>query len=196
MKILASFFLKIDSKLQNLNPKFTIPLGALAGFLIGIIARLWMHWISTDPEFSWSGSIFIVIALTLFFTVHSIVFFAVRKGWSSRSILFIRIGAIVFSLPIFGGAGSIMLPTVVAGSLAIWRKSLPKWLRILFGISSFVIPGSIVKDIGNDFGWGVATLGRVLLFIFIYGAVIAMTRSTVVKSPGAKQMSRQCCRFS
>ena len=60
MNLLQSSFAKTETKLQNLNPKLIIPLGVVAGFLLGIIARLWMRWISTDPEFTWSGSIYIV----------------------------------------------------------------------------------------------------------------------------------------
>ena len=190
MNILQSSFANTETKLQNLNPRLIIPLGVVAGFLLGIIARLWMRWISTDPEFTWSGSIYIVMAFTLFFTVHSTVFFAVRKGWSRRSMIIARSGAIVFSLPIFGAAGGSMLPTVVMGSMAVWRKSLPKWVRAILGVASLAVPIITVNDIGSDFGWGVATFGRILLFVFIYGSVIAVTKSTVTKSPGGKQKNR------
>jgi hypothetical protein len=38
----------------------------LTGLVLGVIARFWMRWISTDPEFSLSGTIFIVGAFALF----------------------------------------------------------------------------------------------------------------------------------
>ena len=84
-----------------------------------------------------------------------------------------------------------MLPTVVTASIALWRKSLPKWVRVILGLASLAIPVMIVKDFGDDFGWGIATAGRILLFGFIYGAVIAMTRSTVAKLPDGKPMQRK-----
>jgi hypothetical protein len=43
----------------------------LTGLAIGVIARFWMRWISTDSEFSWSGTILIVGAFALFFTTQS-----------------------------------------------------------------------------------------------------------------------------
>ena len=51
-------------KLQE-HPKLIIPAGFLAGLLGGIIARAWMRWISTDPEFSWAGSLGIVFGFVL-----------------------------------------------------------------------------------------------------------------------------------
>src|ERR687898_224194 len=35
--------------------------GLLGGVVWGIDARVWMRFISTDPEFTWSGTLFIVI---------------------------------------------------------------------------------------------------------------------------------------
>ena len=122
MNSLQNELAKSETRLGNINPRFLIPLGALSGLLLGVIARLWMRWISTDPEFSWSGSIFIVLAITIFFTVHSIVYFAIRKSWSRRSLTIVRTVAIIFSLPIFTAAGGIMLPTVFATKLVMRRE--------------------------------------------------------------------------
>lgn len=191
MNILESIEVKRASILRHRNPRLIIPLATLTGLLLGVIARLWMRWISTEPEFTWSGSIFIVLAITIFFTAHATVFFALRQGWSRRSLAIARSVAILFSLPIFSAAGGQMLPTVLTASLALWRKTLPKWLRVILGITSLVIPIVIVNNIGDEFGWGIVTIGRILLFVFIYSAVIAMTKATVTKSLGGKPMRRR-----
>ena len=177
--------------LRNLKPLFIIPLGFIGGLVLGVIARLWMRWISTDPEFTWGGTIGILVGFTLFFTAQSTVFFAVRKGWSRRSTMIARIVAIPLSLLLFTAQGAIMLPTVVTGSLAMWRKSWPKWVRVILGLASLVIPVTVVKGIAEDFGWGIATIGRILLFVLIYGLVIAITQPLVSRSPGAKPISRK-----
>ena len=52
------------------------------------------------------------------------LFFAMRKHWAGGKLMSVRIGAILFSLPLFSAAGGIMLPTVFTGSLALWRTSL------------------------------------------------------------------------
>ena len=156
-----------------------IPFGVLAGLLLGIVARAWMRWISTDPEFTWTGTIFILLAFVLFGTSHSVLFFAREGSWPKKRLNLMRGGAILFSLPMFSAAGSAMLPTVLTASLALWRKDWWRWLRGLLGIASLLIPATIVRGFGNDFGWGVATFGRTLLFILIYTAVIAATRAAV-----------------
>lgn len=159
--------------------KFVIPYGIMAGLALGIIARLWMRWISTDPEFTWTGTISIVLVFVIFGATHSFVFFAREGGWSRRKLNLIRLVAIFFTLPLFGAAGAQMLPTVLTGSLARWRTDWWKWVRVLLGICSVVIPIIIIRGIGDDFGWGLVTIGRALLFIAIYSVVIAATRSTV-----------------
>ncbi len=159
--------------------RLIIPLGIIAGLVLGIVARAWMRWISTDPEFTWVGSIFIVLAFVLFGTSHAVVYFAREGMWSKRKLNLIRSCALLFSLPMFSAAGSIMLPTVLTGSLALWRTEWWRWLRISLGVLSLVIPASIVRGFSEDFGWGISTLGRTLLFILIYAAIIAATRATV-----------------
>lgn len=159
--------------------KFIIPIGVMAGLTLGIIARAWMRWISTEPEFTWSGTFFIVLAFVFFGAVHSLVFFAREGGWPRGKVNLIRIAAIFLSLPLFSAAGSAMFPTVLTGSLARWRTDWWLWLRWLLAGCSVVIPIFIIRDIGNDFGWGIATFGRVLLFISIYSVVISATRSAV-----------------
>lgn len=163
----------------RIDRKFVIPLGAFLGLILGIIARAWMRWISTDPEFSWAGSIFIVLAFTIFGAVHSLVFFAREGGWSKGKVNVIRIASIFFSLPLFVAAGSSMFPTVLAGSLACWRSDWWLWLRWILAACSVVFPIVIIRGFGNDFGWGVATFGRSLLFISIYSVVISATRSAM-----------------
>lgn len=168
----------------RIHRKFVIPLGIFSGLMLGIIARAWMRWISTDLEFTWSGTFFIVLAFVFFGSVHSLVFFARERGWSRRKVNLIRIASIFFTLPLFAAAGSAMFPTVLTGSLARWRTDWWLWFRWLLAGCSVVIPIFIIRDIGNNFGWGIATVGRVLLFISIYFVVISATRSAV--SPVAR----------
>jgi len=190
MNYLRSCLVTTGTWLRNLKPGFIIPLGFIGGLTLGVIARLWMRWISTDPEFSWGGTIGIVVAFTLFCTAHSTVIFAVRKGWSRRSMMIARIGAVIFSVPLFGAAGASMFPTVVTAAPAVWRKTWPKWVRVVLGLVSLVIPFQLAKGFVHDFGWSIATIGRIFLFVLIYGVVIAITQSTVAKLPGGKPMSR------
>ena len=138
-----------------------------------------MRWISTDPEFSWSGTIFIIGAFTIFTTTQATVFVLRRKTKNKRVTLIIRGGGILFSLPIFGAAGAIMFPTVALVSIALWQKKLDKKVRIALCFIGSIIPILQITDFISDFGWTIATLGRILLFIAIYGVVIILIKSTV-----------------
>ena len=186
MNFLRLRLVATETWLHNLKPRYIIPLGFIGGLTLGVIARLWMRWIATDPEFTWGGTIGILAGFTLFFTAQSTVFFAVRKGWSRRSTIIVRILAIPLSMLLFSAQGAVMLPTVVTGSLALWRTSWPKLLRVVLGLVSLAIPFTVVSGIAEDFGLGIATIGRTLLFALIYGLVIAVAQPLASGSGGAK----------
>jgi len=54
--------------------------GPIAGLAVVVVARAWMRWITVDPEFSWSGTIGIVVV----FVVSSVH----RLGLGSRVFAF------------------------------------------------------------------------------------------------------------
>ena len=100
--------------------------GAAGGLLWGGLMRLWMRFISTDPEFSWSGTGFILGAALLaglgLGTAYSLRRKTKGQWWR------------LFGLPVIllgGGAGSIMLPGVIVGGLAFGRRNWPKAVRIV-----------------------------------------------------------------
>ncbi|MDO8646752.1 MAG: hypothetical protein Q7R42_09285 [Candidatus Planktophila sp.] len=154
------------------------------GLALGIIARLWMRWISTDPEFSWGGTLGIIISFTIFTTTQATIY-VLRRRLLSRSLTSVirGVGAF-FTLPLFTAAGAVMFPTVILASIAIWRKKMDKKVRIALLIISFVIPIIQIKEIGSDFGWNFITLGRSLLFILIYSVVILLLGPTLTPYVG------------
>jgi hypothetical protein len=151
----------------------------IKGFILGVIARVWMRWISTDPEFSWNGSIFIVMAFMIFMVNHALVKLLRQRFKGRRSVLLIRTSGVIFSLPIFGAAGAVMFPAVALASVAAWNPALGKRTRIVLLLLALIIPGMISNDIISDFGWSIATIGRILLFIAIYSVVVFATKPTL-----------------
>ena len=149
-----------------------------------------MRWISTEPEFSLAGTIFIVSGFTVFFTAHATVLFGIRKVWSRLWLNVTRVGAIIFSLGIFTAACSSMLPTVVALSLATGRTDWPRPIRLELFILGLIIPGFIARHIGSDFGYGIATAGRIILFVLIYCFVVAAARITAAPLADSWRMKR------
>ncbi len=155
------------------------------GLVLGIIARLWMRWISTDPEFSWGGTLGIIIAFTMFTTTQATIYVLRRRIKTRRLTSVVRSVGAFFTLPLFTAAGAVMFPTVILASIAVWRKKIDKKVRIALLIISFVIPVIQIKDIGSDFGWNFITLGRSLLFILIYSVVIRLLEPTLTPYVGS-----------
>lgn len=110
--------------------------GALGGLLWGGLMRLWMRFVSTDPEFSWSGTGFILGAALLaglgLGTAYSFSRRTGRPWWRLLGLPVVLLGA---------GAGSLMLPGVIVGGLAFGRRNWPKAVRLALG--ALAIGGTI-----------------------------------------------------
>ncbi|TRZ54292.1 MAG: hypothetical protein D4S00_09245 [Streptomycetaceae bacterium] len=153
--------------------------GALGGAALGVVARLWMRWISTDPEFTWGGTLGIVIAFTVFTTIQTAIYVLRRKVVTRRLTSVARGVGIFFTLPLFTAAGSIMFPTVALSSIALWQKKMDRKVRIALCVIGSIIPILQIKGFISNFGWTIATLGRVLLFIAIYVIVVILIKPTI-----------------
>lgn len=175
----------------RIKPALLIPCGVLVGLVLGIIARAWMRWISTDPEFSWAGTIGILAGFVIFFTVHATVLLGRRKGWSRRWLTVARVVATILSLGIFSAAGASMLPTVLTASLGLARTDWPRFVRRVLIVLSVIIPVFLVRDIGADFGWNPVTGGRIILFVLIYHVIISVARITAAPQGDSWRMNRK-----
>lgn len=160
-------------------PRFAVPAGLLAGTATGVLARVWMRWISKNPEFSWTGTMFIVVAFAIFGTVQAAAWSARSTRWSRPRLTLVRSLSLVLSLGLFSAAGAIMFPTVAAASLALWREEWSRWIRGLLSIAAVPVVIIVAKDIGSDKGWNIETAGRIVLFLMIYTAIIVATWPTV-----------------
>ena len=99
--------------------------GAIGGLLWGVLMRSWMRFISTDPEFTWSGTGFILAAALLAGLGLGTAYALGRKGhrgwWRLFAAPLILLGA---------GAGAIMLPGTIIGGLAFGRRNWPNVVRV------------------------------------------------------------------
>lgn len=166
--------------------------GLFGGFALGTIARAWMRLISEEPEFTWGGTIFIVLAFTIYGLTQSIAFVARRKTKRRWTLGIARaIGAIGF-LPLFVGAGAIMLPTVVGGGLALHRVRWHWVPRLICLIVAAGPVGLVGSQLVGSFGWSLRTLAGFVAMLAIYGTVIAATRSTIAgrSAPAAEVGSK------
>jgi len=135
----------------------TVLLGLLLGLGYGVALRAWMRLISTDPEFSWSGTGFIVGVFTVLGTMAGLATVA-RARWGTRTVLAVRLLGIVLSLGCFMAAGAAMIPTVVPAGLGVSRTDWPRWLRgLLIAVGAAAAVGVIATLPGLEPGrraWG------------------------------------------
>ncbi len=113
--------------------------GAAAGLAWGIVARLWMRFISDHPEFSWSGTAFIVGAATIFGTAMGVAWLRRARGgrgwWRLLGLTVLLLGM---------GAGSIMIPTVLVGAVALgrpWRRWITAVLLAIALVPQLLLVG-------------------------------------------------------
>ena len=162
------------------HPQLIIPAGLIGGLLGGVIARLWMRWITTYPEFSWSGTLSIVIWFAIFGALQSTIYVVRRKPRRKWILILLRILGVIFSLPLFVAQGAIMLPTVLTISLAKWRNKWKNWIRIPLALIGLTLWGAVIySQIIKDFGWSIATIGRILLMAIIYSGIIYALKPTI-----------------
>ncbi len=100
-----------------------LALGALAGIAWGAIARVFMRLISTEPSFSWAGTLGIVGLGVVFFGLVGLVAAARSQGRRRRWRLVALPGLILFA-----GQGLVFLPgaVLVAAGLAAraaWQRA-------------------------------------------------------------------------
>ena len=162
----------------------TIALGALGGLVWGIGLRAWMRFITTNPEFTWSGTLFIIGATTL---AGAMTGLAHNRWQLGRGNWWRLLG--FFFLPLGAAAGSVMVPTFALGGLALGRWRWPIWTRLLLaavaiGFQIFFFANS-VDDL---------PAGRELPALLIYAVFLAI--ETWAFSIMARPLSRSDVRLS
>ncbi len=115
------------------------------GLLYGVLLRGWMRFISSDPEFSWSGTIAIVTVFTILGTCVGLTDLA-RRHHKRRLTLTSRIVGCVLGLGCFMAAGAAMFPTIIPAALAVSRRDWWPWLRALLLVLAIAFGTWVVLD--------------------------------------------------
>ena len=127
----------------SLSGSMYVGAGAVLGLAWGILMRGWMRFISSNPEFSWSGTLFILGASVI---VGSVLGVARRRhsaggvGWWRMSIL---------ALMLLGAGGALMWPSVITGGIAIGRPR-PRWLRVGFSAIAIAFQVTVIRSVFDD----------------------------------------------
>jgi hypothetical protein len=113
-----------------------------------------MHYISTDREFSWSGTLFILGASVIVGTVLGVARHRRQSGGSGWWRLSLA------SLFLLGAGGAVMWPAVILGAIAIGRPR-PAALRWLLGLGAAATQVPVVNDAILD-NWRFTTIDKIL----------------------------------
>jgi len=157
----------------------TVAVGLFGGLALGVLARAWMRLIAEDPDFTWSGTIFIVIAFTIFGVTQSIAAVVRRRARRRWKLTIARVFGGIGLMPLFVGAGSLMLPTVVGAGLARSRTDWRRWLRVVCAV---LAAGPVVVvgwQLVDSFGWSMHAMLGFLGMLAIYGIIVAATHFTM-----------------
>jgi hypothetical protein len=160
------------------RPILMLASGLFGGLTLGIIARAWMRLISDDPEFTWNGTIFIVGGFTVFGFTQSVVAVARQRARRRWALTIVRVIGTIGLMPLFIGAGAIMLPTVVAGGLARARvewNHIVRWICLALALAPVLIVGSGFVD---AFGWSLHAFVGFLAMVALYATIVRATRFT------------------
>lgn len=123
----------------------TVGTHTLAGAAVGVALRAWMRVVSDDPEFTWSGSLFIVGAFVVLGITSGVVAAGRARGWRG-ALVGARAAGVVFGLACFGAAGAAMLISVPPGALALGRHDWPRWVRTL--LAAVAVAGTVAIGLG------------------------------------------------
>jgi hypothetical protein len=165
--------------------------GLAGGLVLGVLARAWMRLISTDPEFSWSGTLFIVGAFGVFGLTQGLARGARRCGWRRPAVTICRLFGAVGILGPLGGPGLFMMPTVVFGGLAFartdWSK-IVRWCLVVIGALPVVaMTMLLVADLGVSLRAAAGWVGLVA----IYGTVLRVAAATLAPFPDGWRLWRR-----
>ena len=141
-----------------------------------------MRLVSTDPEFTWSGTLFIVGVFAFAGLMQGVALAVRGRGWRWWAQLPVRAVAAFSALLLGGGAGVVMLPSIVSGSLATARTDWPRALRIGLTAVAVVNTVALLWLFGDEpLGWRrpVGWLTMLPLYAVIIGGVSLNLRPLV-----------------
>jgi hypothetical protein len=126
------------------------------GMLFGVAIRAWMRLISETPEFTLSGTMFIVIAGSLAGLGAALAAVARRNRWRFGKVASV-VGGVLF-IGLGTGAGAILMVTVVLLGVAIGRPRITLPLRLLVaGFAAMVAFAMIGLELpASGFVWAIA----------------------------------------
>ena len=156
--------------------------GLLGGVVWGIDARLWMRFIATDPEFTWSGTLFIVMGFGIAGAAQAGAYLGRRAGLPRSRMTVLRVITFAGLLPLGLAAGGPVFPTVVFAPLAITHTEWSARMRLLVGVVALVPVLAIGSILFDDLSTLRASAGFVW-FLIVYAGIVWAARFSLAPQP-------------
>jgi len=161
----------VVSVLDRAPSLLVLLVGFLTGAALGIVARIWMRFITTHSEFSWGGTLIIIIGFGVMFLGQAGAYLGRRSGLRPSGFVALRVLAIVTLVPLAGAGGAFAFPVIVFAPLAIIRTGWNRWLRLLLGVLALLAGVFVAFTLFSDLSAIRATIG-VVWFALIYGVLV------------------------
>ena len=171
MQTVASVNRTVVAALDRTSPAVVLAGSAFVGAMLGVVSRVWMRYITTHEEFSWPGTLFIVVGFGVAFAGQAGVYLARRNRTSRTTFLGLRFVALVTLLPLSFGAGAAGFPVIVLAPLALIRSGWNRWLRVLLGVLAGLTVVGVAVSFFADLDVVRATVGSVW-FVAIYAVLV------------------------
>ena len=149
--------------------------GLAAGLAWGTSARLWMRFISANPEFTWSGTLFIVIGFGIAGLAQSGAYLGRRANLTRPALTVLRVVAVIALLPLGFAAGASMFPTIILATLALTNHTWPRWFRGIVAAVALLPAVATALSFFDDLSLMRAVAG-VIWFLVIYAGIIWAAR--------------------
>ncbi len=132
-------------------------IGVLGGTGLGGVARAWMRLIADKPEFTWTGTLFIVGGFTVFGAGQALVAIARRGTYPRWRLTMVRLLGLAAAAPLFVAAGALLFPTVAGGGLALSRTDWSPGMRAGAVLVTTGPVAYVGRDLTQKFGWSLHT---------------------------------------
>ena len=149
--------------------------GAGIGLAWGIVARILMRLIADDPEFTVSGTMFILVVFANAGAFAGLAFGARRRGWRRWRVYVPRTLAAAAIVPLGVGAGGLVLVVSYLAALGVARNEWPRTVRgvLLVGALGGLVVLSVLLAADVDAPTR-AVIGVLLLVWLVYGEFLVL----------------------
>jgi hypothetical protein len=152
--------------------------GLVGGLVWGMNARLWMRFITTNPEFTWSGTLFIVIGFGIAGLAQSGAYLGRRANLTRPAMTVLRVVAVIGLLPLGVAAGASMFPTIILATLALTHHTWPRWLRGIVASVALLPALATALTFFEDLT-AIRAFAGTVWFLAIYAGIVWAARSSL-----------------